>query len=379
MGVGDEISSLAAGAEPGAPTLTVFVAEPVSTEMVRSILVDSLGVAAAGEQVPIEVVITGVIEAQPHQFRQRPAPGGISVGHFRITAGTLGCLSKGARRPATPDPGAEQQPRPGRRQRRRSRATASRSQVRADGGSCPNDQIAVLERFVPISFSSPQLRRLRDGMVLARPGTARARLPQRGTPTYFRIGSSVMAPTVGLPVGKSGRTTQLTKGRITAVGATVNVNMGAGRVAQFRDQIAIHGDSGVFSQGGDSGSVIWNWANGRPAGGAAVRRRRKDDFRQPDGSCPRRAGHRPLHLTRGRPVQGRGTITGMPETFDEPSAVPFEDAAVPYDPGEESIPESALAAVIKRARTGAARHRGRGGRRRRPGRHRPRRGRRLHP
>ena len=39
-------------------------------------------------------------------------------------------------------------------------------------------------------------------------------------------------------------------------------------------------------------------------------------------------------------------MTGMPEAFDEPGAVPFEDAAVSYDPGEESIPESGVAAVV---------------------------------
>jgi hypothetical protein len=36
----------------------------------------------------------------------------------------------------------------------------------------------------------------------------------------------------------------------------------------------------------------------------------------------------------------------MPEAFDEPGAFQFEDAAMPYDPGEESIPESGVAAVV---------------------------------
>jgi hypothetical protein len=36
----------------------------------------------------------------------------------------------------------------------------------------------------------------------------------------------------------------------------------------------------------------------------------------------------------------------MPESFDEPGAFPFEDAAVSYDPGEESTPESGVAAVV---------------------------------
>jgi hypothetical protein len=60
-------------------------------------------------------------------------------------------------------------------------------------------------------------------------------------------------------VGKSGRTTQLTSGRVTAIGATIRVSMPGGRTAVFRDQIEIRGLTGDFSQGGDSGSLIWTW------------------------------------------------------------------------------------------------------------------------
>lgn len=262
IGVGDEISSLAAGAIPGASTLTVYVAEPVSTDEVRSVIVDSLGVSAAGDEVPIEVVVTGIIEAQPHRWRERPAPGGISVGHFSITAGTLGCLAVGRREP-----------------RDRRRLILSNNHVLAavnagrygdciaqpgpvDGGRCPADQVAILERFVPISFTSANYvdcatawawsDRVRRELVYLSSGTRR----------YFRIGNTPLTPAVGMTVGKSGRTTQLTSGRITAVGATVNVNMGDGRVAQFRDQMAIRASSGNFSDRGDSGSVVWRWASG---------------------------------------------------------------------------------------------------------------------
>lgn len=69
-------------------------------------------------------------------------------------------------------------------------------------------------------------------------------------------------------VGKTGRTTQLTVGRITGVGVSVNVNYGGGRVARFIDQIAIQSvNSNPFSAGGDSGSSIWTWdALRRPIG-----------------------------------------------------------------------------------------------------------------
>jgi hypothetical protein len=61
-----------------------------------------------------------------------------------------------------------------------------------------------------------------------------------------------------MTVGKSGRTTQLTMGRIAVAGATVRVNYN-GRIALFQDQIEILGTNGNFSAGGDSGSSIWTW------------------------------------------------------------------------------------------------------------------------
>ena len=69
-------------------------------------------------------------------------------------------------------------------------------------------------------------------------------------------------------VGKSGRTTGLTQGRVTQIGVSVNVNYGGGRVALFRNQIAIQSvNANPFSAGGDSGSLIWHWATGvRPVG-----------------------------------------------------------------------------------------------------------------
>jgi hypothetical protein len=82
-----------------------------------------------------------------------------------------------------------------------------------------------------------------------------------GNPVYFRVGNAPVAPSVGMLVGKSGRTTQLKMGRITAINVSVNVNY-SGRIAHFRDQISIVGTSGDFSAGGDSGSLVWQWATG---------------------------------------------------------------------------------------------------------------------
>jgi len=252
---------LGATTEPGAPALTVYVAEPSSVDQVKAVVVDSMGVrAAASDSVPIHVVVTGLIDAQPHRFRSRPAPGGISVAHFRVTAGTIGCLAIGRTAP-----------------RNIRLMILSNNHVLAksnsavfgdcicqlgpfDGGQCPQDQIAILERFVPINFAGG-VNFVDCATGWAWPDRVRRELVylSGGNPVFFRISSAPVAPVLGMLVGKSGRTTQLTQGRITAIGATIRVNYGGGRVGLFQDQIEIQGTNGAFSAGGDSGSTIWTW------------------------------------------------------------------------------------------------------------------------
>jgi hypothetical protein len=253
------------GAEPGAPAVNVYVIEAMTAEQVRSVVVESLGVrAAADADVPINVIVTGHIDAQPHRFRIRPAPGGVSVGHYKVTAGTIGCLCVGRTAP------------------RNSRLMIlSNNHVLAnsnnavygdcitqpgpiDGGKCPADQVAILERFVPINFSGGA------NYVDCATGWAwpdRVRVEEvyvsGGTRTFFRIGNAPANAAVGMIVGKTGRTTQLTRGQVTDINATIRVNYGGGRLALFVNQIGVRGIGGDFSAGGDSGSVIWTWDNFR--------------------------------------------------------------------------------------------------------------------
>jgi hypothetical protein len=229
-------------------------------DQVKAAVVDSMGIrAAASDSVPMNIVVTGIIDAYPHRFRTRPAPGGVSVGHFRITAGTIGCLAVGRSAP-----------------RSSRRLILSNNHVLAksnnavfgdciaqpgptDGGRCPADQIAMLERFVPINFAGG-VNFVDCATGWAWPDRVRQDLVylRSGVQTYFRISRAPVAPVLGMLVGKSGRTTQLTQGQITGVGATVQVNYN-GRLALFQDQIEIRGTSGLFSAGGDSGSSIWTW------------------------------------------------------------------------------------------------------------------------
>jgi hypothetical protein len=255
--------------EPGTPALTVYLADPAPADQLKSVIVEAMGVrAAASDDVPINPVVTGLIDAQPHRFRIRPAPGGVSVAHRRVTAGTIGCLSTGRTAP------------------RSSRLLIlSNNHVLAnsnsatygdcicqpgpyDGGTCPADQVAILERFVPITFGGG-VNYVDCATGWAWPDRVRRELVylSGGTRRFFRISGAPVAPSLGMPVGKSGRTTQLTSGRVTAIGASISVNYGSGRVAFFRDQIAVRATSGNFSAGGDSGSSVWTWnATRNPVG-----------------------------------------------------------------------------------------------------------------
>ena len=247
--------------EPGQPTLTVYVAEPAHPAHVESVLVDGMGVAAAAsDEVPVTPVVTGMIDARPHRFRLRPAPGGISVAHYKVTAGTLGALAVGRSAP-----------------RNQRVMILSNNHVLAnvnnavfgdcvcqpgpaDGGSCPADQVAILERFVPLQFGGP-VNYVDCATAWAWPDRVRREEMYlvNGQPSYFRIQKQPVVAQLGMQVGKSGRTTQVTSGKITAIGASVWVNYAGGKSAFFEDQLSIQAPSGNFSQGGDSGSLIWTW------------------------------------------------------------------------------------------------------------------------
>lgn len=272
--------ALSTDISPGEHALNVYVVELTSVDEVKSVIVDSIGAAAAAEDsLPLNIIQTGLVQAQPNTLRLRPAPGGFSVGHFKITAGTIGCLCVGNQAP------------------RNSRLMVlSNNHVLAnvnsgafgdcvvqpgpyDGGKCPADQIAILERFVPINFAAGASNFVDCATAWCWPDRVRRELAYRsgGAVNYFRIGSAPVAPALNMIVGKTGRTTQLTTGRITGVGVTVNVSYGGGLVGHFVDQVSIQSvNANPFSAGGDSGSSIWTWNAARSpvallfAGGGGV-------------------------------------------------------------------------------------------------------------
>ena len=231
---------------------------------------------------PTDVVQTGRFRAfQSHTARYRPAPGGISIGHKDITAGTLGCLVKKggeffilsnnhvlANSNAAQIGDAILQPGP------------------YDGGLSPGDHIANLEAFIPISFtggasgcstatgiadflnsiakamgSDARLQAIttqaEDNLVDA--AIARPVNPADVKDEILEIGplSGVGSGALGMAIKKSGRTTALTTGEIQQVDVTATVQYGENKTARFTDQLL----AGAMSQGGDSGSAVLDTNN----------------------------------------------------------------------------------------------------------------------
>ena len=251
------------GGIPGQPSLVVFVENDADPEEVRREIVDTMGVqAASSDDLQIQVVVTGVIDAySTNRSRFRPAPAGVSVGHFAITAGTIGGWARGR----------------GNRSNRllmvsNNHVLAASNKGKfndailqpgpADGGVNPRDRIAILERFVPIAFGGGAVNFVDCATGWCWPNLVRRdHVYHNGAaPVFFKVGTCVLEPRVGAVVGKTGRTTNLTQGRITATGVAINVNYGAAGIAHFRDQFAVRSvNANPFSAGGDSGSFVWSW------------------------------------------------------------------------------------------------------------------------
>jgi hypothetical protein len=236
-------------------------------------------VPAELEGVPVDVLEVGDLRPQLERtVRLRPAPGGVSLGHYQITAGTLGCVVRDRTSRvrlilsnnhvlANGNEAAPEDPilQPG----------------AADSGREENDTLALLERFVPLAYSREpatcslarfvveagnfiagavgskhRLESYReDVQATNRVDAAVARPLMDGdvSDEILEIGrvSGTTAATLGMAVRKSGRTTGLTTGQVTVIETTVDVDYG-GKTARFEGQIL----SGPMSQGGDSGSLL---------------------------------------------------------------------------------------------------------------------------
>lgn len=239
-------------------------------------------IASSFDGIPTDIIQTGIIRAfMANTGRIRPAPGGVSIGHINITAGTLGCLVK----------------------RNNEVFILSNNHVLADsnngqigdailqpgpydGGLFPGDHIADLYQFVPLNFSdSPHSCSTANGIAgflngLAKLINSNARFRTFSaqavenlvdaaiakplnisdtTGEILEIGTlqGTVTGELGMAIKKSGRTTGLTTGEITQVDVSATVSYGDNKTALFTDQLM----AGAMSQGGDSGSAVLTAGN----------------------------------------------------------------------------------------------------------------------
>lgn len=252
----------------------------VTQKLPRAGLTAQATIPSQVDGVKTDVMQVGVIRAlQPRTDRWRPAPGGVSIGHYQITAGTLGCIVRD--------------------RNTGERLILSNNHVIAnsndaqlgdpilqpgpyDGGRVNNDVIANLTRFCPIEFEvQPGTCNLASlfasvGNIFAKlsGSSHRVQVFQANPQAVNLVDAAVAKPTdddlvldeileigtitgtapatLGMSVRKSGRTTGFTTDTVLVVDTTVSVTYGAGRTAIFENQIV----AGPMSQGGDSGSLV---------------------------------------------------------------------------------------------------------------------------
>ncbi|WP_372347016.1 hypothetical protein [Streptomyces sp. KL116D] len=207
----------------------------------------------------------GTFEPQILNHRMRPCPSGFSIGNVAVTAGTLGSVVYDFLPGAAVDP-----PGPGLGvpskfyvlSNNHVLADSNRAQLgspivqpgRFDGGTDPADRIATLSRFITIQFAPQTPLDQQNNVVDCALGEVSFQDATReqyfsGAPRAWRRKANVA---VGDLVKKSGRTTNISFGRIIAVDATIDVNYGTAGTARFKDQILTTN----MSAGGDSGSLV---------------------------------------------------------------------------------------------------------------------------
>ena len=193
---------------------------------------------------PIETDVeeAGKLIAFSNTGRYRPALGGVSIGHYKITAGTLGCLVKDRKTGKI--------------------LILSNNHVLAnsnhagkgdailqpgpyDGGKSSADILAALDRWIEIKFGKQG--NLVDA-ALARPKKIKQVKPEI---ILIGIPQGTVKAKLDMFIQKSGRTTGYTTGKIKDIRATVKISYDQ-KTALFRNQILTTN----ISQGGDSGSLV---------------------------------------------------------------------------------------------------------------------------
>jgi hypothetical protein len=229
-------------------------------ESAPAFLLETIGMDEAAAIASIEAFGAPMVAAASctagRQSMRRPVIGGISTGHFAITAGTLSCFCRSTRPGDDPDAvyalsnnhvfANVNQGLPG---------DPLLQQGPADGGTAAQ-HFADLDRFVDIEVGGTLVNKVDAAIGRLLPGIA-------VSAEICSIGpvAGTMAATELMRVQKHGRTSGLTHGVVTDISYDALVGMDHSDpsiVALFKDQIRISGTPATpaFGLGGDSGSLV---------------------------------------------------------------------------------------------------------------------------
>lgn len=215
--------------------------------------------------------------------RYRPAPGGCSIGHYQVTAGTMGAVvldqETGCRLilsnnhvMANSSSGQDDRARPG----------DSILQPGAyDGGEIPDDILGNLERFVPLQRTFQETRcltakswekagnklltlflphyrlffqRYNDKGNLVDAALAKPLHDEDISEEILFLGKPKSSAAVkpGQTIAFSGRTSGVSRGKVIAVEVSLNISLGEKEQVYFVDQLL----TSALSRPGDSGSLL---------------------------------------------------------------------------------------------------------------------------
>lgn len=221
-----------------------------------------------------DVVQSGRLRPFEQTERLRPAQPGLSIGHYRVTAGTFGAVvyDLDTDQPLILSNNHVLANSSSGRDRRANVGDPIVQPGSYDGGKLTTDLIGRLERYIPLSFAP-----LGADATLAATGIPRrwqvlAEAPQQAvlnlvdaavakplqpdlvSPEILGIGPvrGVVSAELDMEVQKSGRTTGLTHGQILIQSVVMRVDYGDAGTCIFTNQLV----SDIGSGPGDSGSLV---------------------------------------------------------------------------------------------------------------------------
>lgn len=252
----------------------------VTKKMPLSALSTQEIIPQAFHDIQTDVLEVGEVRAlQSPTDKWRPAPGGVSIGHYLITAGTLGCVVIDN---VSGDPVILSNNHVLANSNKASIGDKILQPGPYDGGNINDDVIATLLRYITISFGEEaptcpiseaignvsnwfarlfrSSHRMKSFKISQIPNVVDAAIAKpidngmiskhiRKIPVDI---AGTRLPQLGLSVVKSGRTTEYTESQIVVMDAELTIGYGGSNYAKFEKQIV----AGPMSQGGDSGSLV---------------------------------------------------------------------------------------------------------------------------